>query len=185
MVIPETDDELLLRVRADADAAAYGAFYRRYNRVILAFFVRRTPTPDVAADLTMEVFAAALQAAQVGTDPLPQYPAGWLFGIARHKLADSYRRREADSNARQRLRMEPMSLDDDDLRRIDELTDETRVLELLDALPEGQRDAVWRFVVEDRAHADIGEELGCSTFVVRQRVSRGLKALREQLEDER
>lgn len=177
------DEQLLARVRESGDAEAFAVFYRRFAEVLLAYFARRTSTPEVAADLTMEVFAAALVAAQTGTGALPDSAAGWLFGIARHKLADSYRRGEADDSVRRELGMQPTVLDDEDLRRVNELTDEGRVLELLDALPRAQRDAVRAFVIEDRSHASIASELACSEAVVRKRVSRGLKSLRHNLEE--
>ena len=176
-----SDEQLLARVRERGDADAFAVFYRRYAEVLLAFFARRTPSPEVAADLTMEVFAAALVTAQTGSGALPDSAAGWLFAIARHKLADSYRRGAADDSIRRRLGMQPTILDDEDLRRVNELTDEGHVLGLLDALPPAQRDAVQAFVIDDRSHASIASELSCSDAAVRKRVSRGLKSLRRNL----
>jgi hypothetical protein len=54
----ETDDRLL--VAAAVDPGAFAEFYGRYERAMLAFFVHRTREPELAADLTAEVFAAAL-----------------------------------------------------------------------------------------------------------------------------
>ncbi len=56
-----SDAELLARTRLDAQA--FGDFYRRYERPILGYLMARTRNPDLAADLTSEVFAAALGAA--------------------------------------------------------------------------------------------------------------------------
>jgi RNA polymerase sigma-70 factor (ECF subfamily) len=53
----------------------------------------------------------------------------------------------------------------------------------LSRLPESQREAVLRRVVGEQAYPEIAEEVGCSEQVVRQRVSRGLAALRRGLED--
>ncbi len=56
----ESDDHVLA---ADAsDPAAFSAFYRRYERPVLGYFVRRTRDPELSADLTAEVFASALEA---------------------------------------------------------------------------------------------------------------------------
>jgi DNA-directed RNA polymerase specialized sigma24 family protein len=55
-----SDDELL--VAADRDGASFTAFYLRYERAMLAYFLRRTHDAELAADLTAEVFAAALLA---------------------------------------------------------------------------------------------------------------------------
>src|ERR687894_328491 len=55
------DDALLTASRRDPEA--FGAFYRRHERAVFAYFRRRVPTPELAADLTAETFAAAQLAA--------------------------------------------------------------------------------------------------------------------------
>lgn len=72
--------------------------------------MRRAGRADLALDLTAETFAAALASA-------PRYRAeapaeAWLFGIARHKLAHSARRDTVEERTRQRLKMEPLNVDD-------------------------------------------------------------------------
>ncbi len=57
------DDELLELTLEDPDA--FGVFYDRFEEEVLAFFMRATRRPDVAADLTAEVFAAALSSARL------------------------------------------------------------------------------------------------------------------------
>lgn len=53
-------DEALLRATAEGDADAFAGFYRRHEEGMLLFFLRRTRDAETAADLTAEVFAAAL-----------------------------------------------------------------------------------------------------------------------------
>lgn len=175
------DEELLAMTRRSNDADAFAAFYSRYCDLVLAYFARRTGSAELAADLMMETFAGALLSAQAGRGALPDRAAAWLFGIARHVLADSYRRGIAESQARRRLGLEPTWFDDEDLRRIDELTDEQRVMALLGTLAPDQRHAVLAYVVDDRSHARIASDLGCSALVVRKRVSRGLGIVRAAL----
>jgi RNA polymerase sigma-70 factor (ECF subfamily) len=86
-----------------------------------------------------------------------------------------------EDRARRRLGFEPEALDDRDLARVDDLADD--VLRLVEQLPERQREAVRSRVVEEREYAEIARELKCSELVVRQRVSRGLSRLREQLKE--
>jgi Sigma-70 region 2 len=101
-----SDEELL--VLGAQDAQAFGALYDRYEDPLLAFFRRATGHADLAADLTAEVFAVAL--ASVGSfRPELGSARGWLFGIARHELAQSWRRGRVDAEARRRLGMEPIS----------------------------------------------------------------------------
>jgi RNA polymerase sigma-70 factor (ECF subfamily) len=160
---------------------AFVALYRRYERPLLAFFVRRTGQPDLAADLTAETFAAAL-AGRASHRPGAPLDA-WLFGIAQHKLIDSLRRRRVEDEARRRIGMEPVMLDDGDLERIDAAAGPKADVErILAELPAEQRAAVRARILEERSYPDIAGELRCSEAVVRKRVSRGLARLRHQLD---
>jgi RNA polymerase sigma-70 factor, ECF subfamily len=59
--------------------------------VVYGYFVRRCGDRGTAEDLTSETFLAAMDAARKDTSPTISVP--WLLGVARHKLADHYRRR--------------------------------------------------------------------------------------------
>ncbi len=178
----ESDDHVL--AASASDPRAFSTFYRRYERPVLAYFVRRTRDPEVAADLTAEVFASALAACS-RYRPNRAPASAWLFAIAQHKLARSRRRGVVEARARRRLGMDPISLDDEDLERIEALAGEDDAgLRLLAELPPEQRDAVRARVLEDRSYEEIASELRCSTAVVRKRVSRGLARLRDQFGEE-
>jgi len=174
------DDELLALTVEDPEA--FGVFYDRFEAEVLAFFWRATRRADLAADLTAEVFAAALASAGAYRSELGSARA-WLFGIARHELADAWERGRVEDRARRRLGLEPLALSDEALERIEELgSRDARVLRLLGDLPEDQRLAVEGRVLEERDYAELAQRLACSQSVVRQRVSRGLRSLRERLE---
>src|SRR5438309_1042267 len=81
------DRELLAACVEDPDA--FLDFYRRHVRSIFAFFLIRLQRPDLAADLTGEVFARALEAAR--SEREVQTPKAWLYGIAHNTLAESFR----------------------------------------------------------------------------------------------
>ena len=166
------------------DAEAFGIFYDRFERDVLAFFWRATRRADLAADLTGEVFAQALASA-ARFDRGQGEARAWLFGIARHELADLWRRGRVESRARERLGIEPLVLSDQAIERIDALGegDSGLVLELLDELPEDQRVAVRGRVVDERGYEDLAASLSCSPSVARQRVSRGLRTLRDRLKE--
>ena len=80
--------------------------------------------------------------------------------------------------------MEPLTLEDEDLERIERLGTEAAVVGLLDGLPAEQRQAVRARVLEERSYKQIAKELKCSQSVVRKRVSRGLAQLRERIGDQ-
>src|SRR5580704_1270814 len=164
-----SDSELLELTTAEPDA--FGAFYDRFEEEVLAFFMRATQRAELAADLTAEVFAAALSSARLFRAELGSARA-WLFGIARHELADTWQRGRVEDRARRRLGLEPMSLADEALELIDELgARPTGTLRLLDSLPEDQRAAVKGRVLQERSYDELADSLCCSQSVVRQRVS--------------
>jgi RNA polymerase sigma factor (sigma-70 family) len=173
-------DEELLQAGLE-DARALGVFYDRYEDAMLIFFRRASGRADLAADLTAEVFASALGSLAHFRPELGS-ARSWLFGIARHQLAQAWRRRRVEADARRRMGMEPIMLSDDDLQRIDDLLCDGRSLTLLAELPGDQRSAVIGRVLDERDYAELANELECSEMVVRQRVSRGLRAMRSRLE---
>lgn len=94
-------------------------------------------------------------------------------------LSSSVQAGRVEGQARHRLRMLPVVLDDTTLAAVMELTDERA---LLDGLPAEQAAAITARVLDDRAYPDIAAEMGCSEAVVRQRVSRGLQTLRSNID---
>jgi RNA polymerase sigma factor (sigma-70 family) len=166
------------------DPQAFGAFYDRYEDAVLAFFVRATGRGELAVDLTAETFAAALESV-AGFRPSLGSAKGWLFGIARHNLADAWRRGAVEDRARRRLGMARLVLDDEALAAVDELAAHAGLaaLELLDDLPQTQQEAIRARVLGERGYEELARELRCSPSVLRQRVSRGLRTLRARLEE--
>lgn len=162
-----------------ADADAFGAFYRRHAPVLLGWLRKRTGQADLAADLTAETFARALQARR-SFDPARGDARAWLFGIARNVLARSLESGRVENETRRRLGMEPLQLDDGAIRAIDEQAGEA--VALLATLPSDQVAAITGRVIDDQEYDDLAGTLGCSESVVRKRVSRGLNSLRESME---
>lgn len=175
------DDADLLAATARGDADAFGAFYRRHLAAVVGYALRATGDAEVAADLTGEVFAAAL-AASGRYRPERSSAGPWLLGIAHNKLRESRRRGRVQDAVRRRLQVRPLSLTDDDLARVEELAAAGgQVLAAVEQLPDDQRRAVTARVVEERGYPEIAAELQCSESVVRQRVSRGLARVRARL----
>jgi RNA polymerase sigma factor (sigma-70 family) len=171
-----SDEDLLL----SDDPESFGAFYDRHVDLLLGWFERRVRNPDAAADLTAETFAAALTArARFRRGPVPA--AGWLFGIAHHKLADFHRHGSADDRMCRRIGLSlPPTLDQEDRDMIEMLARDSAGA-LVDSLPADQRDAVRAHVLEDVAYADIATAESTSEATIRKRVSRGLDALRHRV----
>jgi RNA polymerase sigma-70 factor (ECF subfamily) len=170
------DEELIAALARDPEA--FTAFYRRHVDDVLGFLARRTGDPELAADLTAEVFATVLLQArryrgERGT------PRVWLLSIAANKQRDGWRRAAAERRARRRLGVRDVAVDGDDIAYIEARGREVEAL--LCELPEEQRSAVRGRVIDDRSYDELAAAAGVSSAAVRQRVSRGLTALRDRL----
>ncbi len=165
---------------AGLDRAGMAALYAERAEDLLRFFVRQTLDPQIAADLTAETFAVAVESMS-RFDPSRGEPGAWLFGIGRHLLSGWARRRVVEDAARRRLGFVDQALSQTDLQRVEALIDFAelgrRVRTVLGELPATQRDAVSLRVVSELSYAQIAEQLGCSEQAARLRVLRGLREL--------
>lgn len=178
-----SQDEQELLVAARSSSAALDEIYERFEGPLLRFFVHATGRSDLAADLTAETFARVIEMI-ARYDPRRGRADQWLFGIARHVLRESHRRGRVEAAARERLGFPRLVLDDDALEVISRLGSDKATLALAQ-LPDEQREAIQARVLEERDYPGIADELQCSEAVVRQRVSRGLRALRTRLAGDR
>jgi RNA polymerase sigma factor (sigma-70 family) len=178
-----SDAELLAGARTDP--GAFAEFYDRYEDAVIGYFARRVRDPEVAADLTAEVFAAMLGAAP-RYSPVEPTAAGWVFTIAHHTLAKSVRRGRVEARARARIGIrDAVSFDNDELERVEMLASaEPRLTALLEQLPPEQAAAIRAHVLDERGYPEIAAELQTSSLVIRKRVSRGLAAMRRELKKE-
>ena len=177
----ETLNADALLVAAGSDAESFAAFYRLLERPVLGFFMTATGSPELAADLTAETFARALESVE-GYDRARGRADQWLFGIARNVLGSSWRAGRVEAKARERLGMGTLVVDDHAAHAIARLgEDGEEAAQALAALPEEQRQAIEARVVEGLDYEEIAGQLRCSQAVVRQRVSRGLNTLRARL----
>jgi RNA polymerase sigma factor (sigma-70 family) len=179
-----SDAELLAATEA-GDAAAFGAFFARHSRTVLGFVRRRVGSPELAADLTAETFAAALLAAHRGRAAEVPDGAAWLCGIARHKIIDSYRTGRLEDVARQELRLVRIAPTDKDLEAIDRIGGvDAPVHAALEQLSPQEREAVVERVVLGRDYDEIARRTQTSPSAARKRVSRGLARLRREIGDQ-
>ena len=178
------EDERLL-IGSQTEAELFAAFYDHHAGRLLAFFSRRTFDAQVAADLTAETMAEALASRSRFADRGPGSAAAWLYTIGRRQLGHFVARRKVEGQARRRLGMAPLVLQDEEIERIEELIDFEAVgrdvATALGRLRAGQREALTLRVIEGKSYPEAARVLGCSEAVVRARVSRGLRQLAAEL----
>ena len=174
------DVELL--ARAEEEPEAFAVFYRRHEVLVLRFLLKRCRDPELAADLTAEIFATVLETAGAfdseqsdGASAVP-----WLLTITLNTLRTSIRRGAVAEDARRRLGYEPVVLEDAELARVEEIARlDSSLEELLNTLPPDMSEAIVARVLDERDYEEIAGEFGSSQMVIRKRVSRGLSRLRD------
>jgi RNA polymerase sigma-70 factor (ECF subfamily) len=173
----ENDSDEALVAASLRQPEAFGAFYRRYVGAVHGFLASRLGDQTAAADLTAEVFAAAV-ASRGRFDPRRGSAETWIWQIARSKLVDQIRHERVVDRHRRALGMTiDASTDDYDLGG----GEQTPALDALQTLPAARRKAVLEHVLEGISHAELAERLDTDPATVRKRVSRGLAALRRSL----
>jgi len=85
----EESDEALGRRAAAREPAAWSLIYERYHQPLYRY-VRARVGGSAAEDVTAEIFASAVKSIgrYSGQRPL----LAWLYGIAKHRVADHHRR---------------------------------------------------------------------------------------------
>jgi RNA polymerase sigma-70 factor (ECF subfamily) len=174
-----SDAELLELTPSIPDA--FDVFFVRHGRAIASYLWRHVGDTDVAADLTSETFAVALES--VGRyDPAKGDARGWLFGIARITMLASYRQQRAERSARLRLGHTAPGYSDDGWKEVEARIDAALpgLVDGVEALPRAERRAVVARILDERDYAEIAASEHASEAAIRQRVKRGLGRLRGQ-----
>ena len=168
------------------EPAVFERFYCAHFDRVLGFVSRRVGDPHLAADLTAEIFLAAIDAA-------PSYrrsrgvPEAWLFGIARIVVASERRRGARERRVLARVHGSRL-LNDDDVERIQERIDaEARSRELhaaLEHLSDGERAVLELTALDGLTTAEAAATLGIRPVTARVRLHRARSTLRGRLIDE-
>jgi RNA polymerase sigma factor (sigma-70 family) len=167
-------------MRLDADR--FARLYDAHAGEMLGFFVKRTYDPETSLDLVAETFAVGFADRRRFRGDGDAEALAWLYGIARHRLADYLRRGVVERRALHRLGFQRRQLSDAEYERIEELAglDAMRgaLGGALGELSDEQRAALQLRVIEERSYAQVAVALGVSQQTARARVSRALSAMR-------
>ena len=170
--------------RIGTDPDAFEAFYRAHVEQVQRFVTRRVGDPHLAADLTAEVFLAAIDSAHTYRASRGA-PAGWLYGVARNVVA-AERRRAARSLAAVSRVSGRRLLDDNDIGRLEDRIDAEaaarRLYEAMDRLAEGERAVLELVALEGLGVTDAASALGIRSVTARVRLHRARRQMRELLD---
>jgi RNA polymerase sigma factor (sigma-70 family) len=163
----------------DAEAVCR-SWYETYGGRLYGYLRFHLPSPDLAEDLTAEVFLRAVKAYE-RFNPSVGSPHAWLFRIAQNVLRDHLRqarRRQLVSIAGMRdLECEAPSPEE----RLLWEEEVARLLSAMAALPSNDREIIGLCYGSDLSIAEAGEVLGLNATAARTRLWRALGRLRKIL----
>ena len=110
------------RIARETDALE--SFYRDHVEAVQRFVARRVSDPQLAADLTADVFLAAVDSAS-SYDSSRGPVVAWLYGVGRNAIAAEARRRSRELHAVRRIEGRRL-VDGSALARIEERLDAER-----------------------------------------------------------
>jgi RNA polymerase sigma-70 factor (ECF subfamily) len=162
------------------DEQAFATLYRRRHRGIFRFVLHMGGSPEVAEDVTQEVFMMLIREAHRFDQSRGSLNA-FLLGVARNHLLRRLQRERFYA---------PLETDDGDAHipaKEDPLNQLTRI-ETIDSvrnavlsLPERYREAIVLCDLEEMSYAEAALVLDCAIGTVRSRLHRGRALLIEKL----
>jgi RNA polymerase sigma-70 factor (ECF subfamily) len=166
-----------------SDPELFDAFYSEHLEDLQRFVARRVGDPERAADLTADIFVAAIGSAHRyrprGT------PKAWLYGIARIVVAED-RRQSARERAREMRLRGSLLLDEEEAARIEQRIDAAagsrRLYEAMDRLSEDERAVLELVAIDELTVADAAAAVGVRPVAARVRLHRARRKLRTELE---
>jgi RNA polymerase sigma-70 factor (ECF subfamily) len=191
---PTTRATLLVRLRDTSDDDAWRQFLDLYGPVIYRLYRRRGLQDADAADLTQEVLrAVATGATRLNYDSDRGKFRGWLYGVARNKLADYFDRRDRHPQGtgdRATLDMlQSLPAAEDEVRQW-ELAYQRRLFsvaadEVRATVDSSTWQAFWQTAVDGLSGREVAETLGISVgavYVAKSRVVARIKQYISQIE---
>jgi RNA polymerase sigma-70 factor (ECF subfamily) len=163
------------------DARSFGRFYEEALPRIYGYFVHRCGgSAATAEDLTQETFLAAV--AELKKNRRVATPTPWIYGIARHKLLDHYRRQERQD--RPFTATATMEEPEEELVIEDEQRARERAVSALTAVAASQRAALVLHYVDGYSVPEAARLLGKSVEAVESLLARGRQSFKRAYREE-
>ena len=175
IVLPGPSDAQLIALARESKADAIEALYGAYKGRIYTFLLRLLGDPELADDITQDVFTKAYQALDSLTKDHRVLP--WLYRIANNAAIDHLRRKKRIQWLRVGgllgTREEPVMPDAHGA-----VPERDQVRTVLRGMPVGHVTALLLHALEGYSYKEIAEIQGCTMPAVRSRIARARNAFR-------
>jgi len=173
VTIADDYDERTLIEAAQADPARFVDLYDRHFQRVYGYVIRRTGSRAEAEDITSAVFERALTNLRRFEWRGVPFVA-WLYRIAANAIADRRKQTERDSPD------PPPDMPDD--RESEEIERRALIADLIERLPDTQRQVIEMRFAEEKSIREIAAALDRSEGAVKQLQLRALENLRKHME---
>ncbi|MGA9397697.1 MAG: sigma-70 family RNA polymerase sigma factor [Anaerolineaceae bacterium] len=170
-------DETILIQATLQEPGKFGELYRLYVERIFRYLYSRVGNVQEAEDLTAQTFLAALESFEGYRLDCPF--AAWLFGIARNKAVDHYRK---CNNSAPLGEAEKMVGGNDPLTGIIRSERAGELAGLIAALPESERELLRLRYLAEMSFDEMAHALKRNADAVKKSLYRLLQRLQRQLE---
>lgn len=170
-------DAQVLALAREAPAEAFEILYATYKGRLYTFLLRMVAEPELADDLTHDVFAKALKL--LPTLSHDHHVLAWLYRVASNAAIDHLRRRRRFAW----LRMASLRGKADEPHAADDharIPEQAHVQEVLRTLPPENAAALLLHALEGYSYKEIAEIQGVSMTAVRSRIARARSAFKQQ-----
>ena len=182
-ILTDQSDEQLLAYSLTGDEDAFTALYRRRQGPIYRFALHMSGSPQIAEEVTQEVFIFLLGRGR-DFDPARGAFSAYLFGVARN-----YVRRALERGYTETMLTSPAEEHADSLvAESDTIEDIARgqlssaVWKAVLSLPEHYREVVVLCDLQESSYAEAAQALGCAIGTIRSRLHRAHEMLAKKLQ---
>jgi RNA polymerase sigma-70 factor, ECF subfamily len=179
-------DGNLLRSISRGDEAAFLQFYRRYQAPVYRFALQMSGQPEIAEEVTQDVFMVVMGAAKK-YDPTRGSITAYLYGVARNFVLRRLEQERPYLTALDDPESEYADIAADDHDTLAYLTRNERIETLRKAvlaLPPAYREVVVLCDLHELDYAEAATALDCAIGTVRSRLHRARALLTEKMRAE-
>lgn len=168
----------LIRRAASGDSNAFEQIYEMYLTPVFRFVFCKVKHKETAEDITQVVFMKVFENLERYEDR-GNSPLAYFFTVAKNQIIDFWRKKKEALPDDPHLFFSQRRDEKNDTRKIvEEKLEKESFFELIDELPELQRDALLLRFMEDLTSKEVAALLGKSESAIRKAQSRGLQKLR-------
>lgn len=176
-------EQLPVRQARAGDPDAWDALFRRYQLPLFAYVQELVRDEQASLDIVQEAFIAATR--HIGSLRSDEKFGSWLFGIARQKVVQRWRKPDRSAPLEEAPESELAEADDDPCEWLVRQEEEEDFMRRLDQLPTAQRDVLLLHFLEDFSLEEIAGIAGVPVGTVKSRMYHAKRTLRALLEERR